>query len=142
MMNTVAADRISAAKNAPCSTANPPSMNVPAAWNRSTRDCEKSAPAPPAAMRIPFFTLKVAQDSTTGTMPTTTAGHWRWGVASKLCTVMMSPTHTMIAMPASAGTAQPMAASEPVKQTAVMKTALSVEYPARAPIRFQAGCPM
>ena len=101
----------------------------------------RSAPAF-EAMRIPFFTLKVAHEITTGTMPMITAGHWRCGVASKAWTVMMRPTQTMMAMPASAGTAQPMAASEPVKQTAVMKTALRVEYPARAPIRFQAGCPM
>jgi hypothetical protein len=142
MMSTVVAARIRAAKNAPCSRANPPSMKVPAKWNLSTIAWEKSPAVPDPAIRMPFFTLNVAHERTTGTIPMTTAGQWRCGVASKAWTVMMSPTQTMIAIPASAGTAQPMAASEPVKHTAVMKTALSVEYPARAPIRFQAGCPM
>ena len=78
-------------------------------------------------MRTPFFMLNVAQATTTGIMPMTTAGQCFCGVASKDWTVMMSPIQMKIAIPASTGTAHPIAAREPVKQTTVMNTAFSVE---------------
>ena len=85
---------------------------------------------------------KVTQAMITGSIPTTTAGQCRVGVTSKAWTVMMIPIHTMIARPASGGTAHANIFMVPVRQISVMKSPFAVEYPALAPMRFHAGCPM
>src|ERR1035438_600412 len=92
---TVIVERISALQKVPCPIANPPSIEIPAAWN-DERSFEPNAgpdaePAP--AMRAALVMENVVHARMTGTMPMMTAGQWRWGAVSDRKSTRLNSSH-------------------------------------------------